>query len=340
MPRTAILLAPLLFSLATFTSPAPGQSKSARDASDKPKAKAKGKAGLVPGYTKATIQGFTLIIHEDVYKNNDDARWKRKPLDVIDLELATIVKRLPARFVTVLRRILLWIEWEDKNDPDLKNGVVAKYYGAGGNLALWSLAKGKHPGKANNVEVINMRSLTAEHQPGIKFERCVLLHELAHAVHHQALGSNNATIKATYLQAMKRNLYGEARDVYGRVQKPTYAAKNEREYFAELTCAYLDKLHYFPFTPDDLKKHDPQGYKLMEVIWGSRKKLDGALKAQAEKAAAAQVSAAERQFRAGKKDEAVNALERVMTEHADTKAAARAKALLAAWKKSAKVEKE
>src|SRR5688572_959032 len=88
MPRLAALLAALV-----LIQPAPGQSKK-----DAPPKAAKGKArdkGAVPGYKKATIHGFTLMIHEDVYKNNDDSRWKRKPLEVLELELGTIVRRLP-----------------------------------------------------------------------------------------------------------------------------------------------------------------------------------------------------------------------------------------------------
>lgn len=330
MPRHAALLAFLaLFGLAA---PAPAQSK-------KEAAKSKAKPAQ-PAYKKATIHGFTLMINPEVYKHNDDPRWRRKPIEVLELELGTIVRRLPERYVKALRRIVLWVEWEDTDDPDLKEGVVAKYYGVMGNLALWSLGKNKHPGKANSVEVINMKSLTREHQPGVKLERCVLLHELAHAVHFQLLGANNGVIKATYQQAMKRGLYDEAKDVYGRTRKPPYAARNEKEYFAELSCAYLDKLHYFPFTADELKEHDPQGYKLMEKIWGTRKQLDAAIKAQAEKAAAAAVAAAERLYRGGKKQAAIEAAEKVVKDHAETKAAAGAKKLLAAWREAEKKDDE
>src|SRR5262249_37089600 len=212
MPRLAALLAAITLALSALAPAAPAQSKKdpTKTAPDKGKAKAKDK-GAVPGYKKATIQGFTLLINEEVYKHNDDELWNRKPLEVLELELGTIVKRLPAGCVKELRKILLWNEGGDKDDPDLRSGSGAKYHGTLGNLALWSLAKGKHPGKANNVEVINMRSLTREHQPGVKLERCVLLHELVHAVHHQALGANNALIKATYQQAMRRKLYDEAK---------------------------------------------------------------------------------------------------------------------------------
>lgn len=332
MSRHAALLAA---ALAVFGLAAEAQGQSTKDTA-KPAAKAKTKAA--PAYKKATIQGFTLMINQEVYRHNDDPRWKRKPLDVLDLELGTIVRRLPERYVKALRRITLWIEWEDTDDPDFDRGVVAKYYGVMSNVALWSLSKTKHPGKANNIEVINMRSLTREHQPGVKLERCVLLHELAHAVHFQVLGPNNAAIKATYQQAMKRGLYDEAVDVYGRTRKRPYASSNEKEYFAELTCAYLDKLHYFPFNADDLKKHDPQGYKLMEKIWGTRKQLDATIKAQAEKAGAAAVAAAERLYRAGKKEAAVEALEKAVKAHAATKAAEGAKKLLAAWREAEKKE--
>ena len=41
------------------------------------------------------------------------------------------------------------------------------------------------------------------------------------------------------------------------------------EFFAELTCAYLDRLNYFPATREDLEKHDPTTYKLMQKVWGA-----------------------------------------------------------------------
>lgn len=306
-----------------------GSSVTAQAKKDKDKPKA---AAGIPGYKKQTIQGFTLLIHDEVYKQNDDAKWKRKPLDVLDLELGTVVRRLPEKGVKVLQRLTIWIEWHDDADPDLEKGVVAKYYGVSGNLGLWSLGKNKHPLKANNVEVINMESLTREHQPGVSSERCVLLHEMAHAVHHQLLGFNHDGVKAAYKQAMARKLYEEATDVNGRTLKPPYAAKNENEYFAELTCAYIDKLHYFPFTPEDLQKHDPAGYKLMEKVWGTRKQIETALTAKTEKEAARLVEQARGYYTVDKIDAGVAILERVIHDFPDTKAAATAKGWVEKWK--------
>jgi hypothetical protein len=82
-----------------------------------------------------------------------------------------------------------------------------------------------------------------------------------------------------------------------------YAATNDHEYFAELTCCYMDKLHYFPFTRDDLKTHDPNGYKLMEAVWGKADKLDAQIKTENAKAADARVQKAKNLLAEKKKDE-------------------------------------
>src|ERR1700722_2359673 len=72
-----------------------------------------------PGYMNQKIQGFNLYINKAVYSNNDDERWKRKPLAVLDLELSTIGRRLPDATVKLLQKINIWVEWEDRSDPDL-----------------------------------------------------------------------------------------------------------------------------------------------------------------------------------------------------------------------------
>jgi len=299
-----------------------GKQTAGKSAADKKKAL----ANPIPGYERRVIEGFDVLLGKEVLENNDSAKFKRKPADVLELELNTICRSLPPRTVKLLRTIVIWVEWEDKDDPDFGK-AVAKYYGVWGNRAMWSLREGKHPLKANNVEIINMRKLTREHQPSVKFERCVLLHELSHAVHTHIFGSNNRDIKAAYQQAMERGLYDESKDVYGKTVKP-YASTNEHEYFAELSCAYLNKLHYFPNTREDLKKHDPTGYKMMELTWGKPKQIEAALKVEVEKASSKRLDAARKLQTNGKKAEAVVALQKLLDYYPNTKAAAEAKPLL------------
>src|SRR5258708_32153017 len=66
---------------------------------------------------------------------------------------------------------------------------------------------------------------------------------------------------------MERGLYDNGKHESGATRKAD-ASTNDHEYLAELTCSYLDKCAYYPFTREDLREHDPVGFKLMEQIWG------------------------------------------------------------------------
>jgi hypothetical protein len=222
--------------------------------------KAKLKPDAIPGHTVRAIEGFTAIISDEALKQNAASMLERKPLDVLDLELKTLCGLMPPRTLTALRNVLVWVEWDE--DVPLGNGrpgsALATYYG-GHQLDM--LGKGMHPLRAKNVTVHRLKLLAQEHQPKKDSGRCVMLHEIVHAVHDQVLTTDNVAIKAAYKQAMERQL----------LDKNAYAATNEREFFAEMTCAYFDQLNYYPHTNEELKKHDPATYKLLESIWGKPK---------------------------------------------------------------------
>jgi hypothetical protein len=225
-------------------------------AQEKPKLK----PDAIAGYTVRAIDGFTVILSDETLKQNAASTLDRKPLDVLDLELRTLCGLMPAKTLTALRNVLIWVEWDE--DVKLGNGrpggALATYFG-GHQLDM--LAKGMHPLKAKNITIHRLKSLALEHQPKKDSGRCVVLHEILHAVHDQVLSADNVNIKAVYKQAMERQL----------LDKNAYAATNEREFFAEMTCAYFDQLNYYPHTNEELKKHDPVTYKLLESIWGKPK---------------------------------------------------------------------
>jgi hypothetical protein len=105
----------------------------------------------------------------------------------------------------------------------------------------------------------------------------LMLHELSHAYHHRMLpdGYDNKEILACYKQAMKEGLYDKVK-VHG-TQGPeakAYACTNDKEYFAELSTAFLggkDKNKeynkWFPFNRSQLQKHDPRAYNLLCRLW-------------------------------------------------------------------------
>lgn len=214
----------------------------------------------IDGYKRHTIEGFTLMVSDEVAKA-DVKKYDRKPMEVLELELKMITKMMTAKQADALRKLPIWVEWDDEEPlSNGRSGFASAYYYGGSQLNL--LKEGKQPLKAKTVTILRLISLTEEHQPKRDSGRCVILHEFAHAVHDQLLGNDNAGVKAAYAQAMERKLY----------DKGQYVSTNEAEYFAELTCAYFDQLHHFPKTRDELKKHDPVAFKLMEGVWGKDKK--------------------------------------------------------------------
>jgi len=90
---------------------------------------------------------------------------------------------------------------------------------------------------------------------------------LAHSYHFTVLGDKYAPLQDAYKQAMDRKLYDSVEFVTGG-KKKAYAATNPAEYFAELSEAYFGKNDFFPFTRDELEKHDPIGFELMKKAWG------------------------------------------------------------------------
>ena len=218
------------------------------------------KAEQVPGYTPKLVEGFTVVLSDETMRHLDDPKFKKKPIEVLAQEFKAITAAMPAKSVKILQRLLFFVEWDERKalGNGVAGGAVAVYYG-GHQLSM--LARGMPPLKAKNITVLSMRSLAQEHQPDVESGRCVLLHEIAHAVHDQLLGRENPTVFAAYKQARERKL----------VDPEAYAATNEAEFFAEMSCAYYDQLDYHPKTRSALQKLDPVTFKMMEEVWGKAK---------------------------------------------------------------------
>jgi hypothetical protein len=215
---------------------------------------------VIPGYFVAKIEGFTVAFGREAWSHKDDTAYAKSPMKVVEGELKTIVSLFPPRTVDILRRLPIWVEWNKLEA--MENGRAGNAVGVyfGGNEAQ-AERRGMHPLMARTVTILRLKALTEEHQPERDSGRCVILHEIAHAVHDQLLGSENAAVLAAFSQAMARKLYG----------KDVYATTNDHEFFAELSCAYFDQLAYFPRTRAELLTHDPQTHKLMESVWGKAK---------------------------------------------------------------------
>ena len=89
------------------------------------------------------------------------------------------------------------------------------------------------------------------------------IHELSHAyyyLHYKRLYKQNIN---AYRNALKNNLYINVKNKHGGNTAKAYALTNEYEYFAELAKIYWLHNYYFPFTREDLRSYDPQGYLMV-----------------------------------------------------------------------------
>lgn len=202
-------------------------------------------------YRREYIQGFTVLVNPEVLIHKQETAEMRKELES---QLKAIAREVPAKRLASLRRAWIWVEWEKK-----KSGA-AEFHPS----AEWLKSNGYNPAKAGHIELSNARNFVAWSRSA---QPWMVLHELAHAYHHLVLGENCKSIEAAYKHAVETKLYESVAYCGGGKQK-AYALTNAKEHFAELSEAYFGRNDFFPFVRSDLKKHDPQGYQLMEQIWG------------------------------------------------------------------------
>lgn len=162
---------------------------------------------------------------------------------------------VPERQREQLMKLRIWIELDN---PGLKS---MQYHPSRGwlerNQHDPQLEKHVHIPRAQDLI---KRSTWAKHP-------YVILHELAHAYHDQVLGFDDAEILAAFESAEEQGIYSQVLLFNGK-QVEHYALSNHKEYFAELTEAYLGVNDFYPFVRAELNRHDPRMYQLLQTIWG------------------------------------------------------------------------
>jgi len=202
-------------------------------------------------YTVRTIEGFPVHVNNDLLTTHK--ALGDKALKLLATKLYDVTRTVPAKAVTSLRTVHIWLE---RANP---NGMCAVYHPSAG----WLKGHDRNPAKARCVEISNATrfldwSIT---QPSM------VLHELAHAYHHQTLTHNNADVKDAFKKAVASKSYESVLHANGH-EKRAYALNNQMEYFAEATEAYFGVNDFYPFVRAELAKHDPQMYKALKKVWG------------------------------------------------------------------------
>ena len=217
-----------------------------------------GDAGPPPGYETREISSWTVHISRALLATNGPAT--DRAIELLGAQLAEVVRRVPPTALVELRKVPLWISPEY---PGVQ--PRAEFHPDAG----WLREHGRDPAMAKAVEFTNVRIFESETRRMPNFT----LHELAHAYHDGVLpgGFENASIKAAYEKARLSGKYdyveqrfGDGRSAYGRA----YAMTDPQEYFAESTEAFFSTNDFFPFNREELRRHDPEMFALLEKLWG------------------------------------------------------------------------
>lgn len=135
----------------------------------------------------------------------------------------------------------------------------------------WLRDNGRDPMMAKCVEFSGIADFEEEMNRMPNFA----LHELAHAYHHRAVDGSfdNAEVKSAYERAKASGKYDHIERRHGN-GKPNsfgraYAMTDPMEYFAESSEAFFSRNDFFPFSREDLKRHDPEMFELVAKLWGA-----------------------------------------------------------------------
>ena len=201
------------------------------------------------------VGGWTLYIRQELLTKDKEAT--EKAVSILKDMLDEIVRVVPAKAVAEMQKVPLYFSPEYPG-----TGPCAEYHPDPG----WLKAHQRDPGMAKCVEFTNIRIFEAEKRRMPNFA----LHELAHAYHDRVLTFEEPRITKAYIKAEAGGTYNDVdvRNAEGKTHKAkSYAMSNHKEYFAETTEAFFSTNDIYPFNKEDLKKHDPDMFTLLEQVW-------------------------------------------------------------------------
>jgi len=210
-------------------------------------------------YRNTQVLGWTVRIREEL--DTDSPEAMTEAIEQLKEQLEEIEKVVPSEAVAKLKGVVLWFS------PEYAKGQPRAEYHPGRE---WLVNNGRDPAMVRGVEFTNVRVFAAERKRMPNF----VLHELAHAYHHQFLtdGFENKRIAELYQRAKDAGIYEQVEQRFGDGRSEVvkaYGMNNPAEYFAENSEAYFSTNDFFPFDREQLLKHDPEMLEALKNLWGN-----------------------------------------------------------------------
>ncbi len=223
-----------------------------------PQPKGKPEPAKPTSHTTQKLEGWTIRVDDRLLKA-PDAELGTRALRVLEAKLADIKVVVPPDRVKKMQAMVIVL--------DLTHGNIRsmQYHGDAG----WLKANGYSTDLAKCVHIPHAAELLTKKL--VNEQPWVILHELAHAYHHQVLGFDEPRIKEAY-EKYKKSGRGERVLHHDGTRVKHYALTaltDPMEFFAEMTEAYFGMNDFFPFNRAELKENEPAIYELMMNVWES-----------------------------------------------------------------------
>jgi|FLOH01.1.fsa_nt_gi hypothetical protein len=200
-------------------------------------------------YRELEIEGWTVLVEQQLYAKT---ALRTQVLDLMKIKLWEIATRLPAPAVTRLRQVKLRMHLAHAAN----NG--AAYHPS----ADWLREHAMPEDWALGIEFGNAENFLgwSQQQPAM------VLHELAHAWHHQVLGYAHEGVLQSFAATRDAGKLEEVLYVSGGSQR-AYALNNDKEFFAEMSEAWWSTNDMYPFVRGELLDGFPDIAKHMDAWW-------------------------------------------------------------------------
>lgn len=211
----------------------------------------------IKGYRNQNLIGWPVRISHELQKTQPEKT--ATAIKLIKQQLRHLTYILPETSLAVVRDVPIWLS------PAYKGVRPTAEYHPGSD---WLIKQGRNPELVECVELTNIDIFAREY----KRMPMLMLHELAHAYHHQFLGFGHPEINQAYEQAKASGNYDSILRGNGRLER-AYGMNNSREYFAETTEAFFGTNDFYPFVRAELHQHDPRMEKVLERLWNPPPRL-------------------------------------------------------------------
>ena len=205
----------------------------------------------IKGYRNRSLVGWPIRISRELRDSQPEKT--ATALKLIKQQLQHLTYILPEESLAIIRDVPIWLS------PPYEGIRPTAEYHPGGD---WLKKQGRRPELVECVELTNIDIFAREY----KRMPMLMLHELAHAYHHQFLGFEHREINQAYEQAKASGSYESILRGNGKLER-AYGMNNSREYFAETTEAFFGTNDFYPFVRAELHQHDPRMEQTLSSVW-------------------------------------------------------------------------